>query len=137
MRTLPDSLQAWPATAADFAIYSLRQILTEGRTAGNEAALMAIRRTRSWWAVSTLSEGLAGPRKRRAKAFDTEGALEVLHRHRASLQRTREGQRVTVGTGLEGPDFHAALRTLGLEHLPLVNSIERAKTDPCGESYEN
>ncbi len=133
MRRLPDSIQAWPAAAADFAIYSYRQILTEGRVAGNEAAQMAIRRTRAWWQVSSLSEGMAGPGKRVAKALDIETALEVLHRHRASLQCPREGQRVAVATGFDGQGFQAALEALGLEHLPLVNSNAQSKTDPSEE----
>ena len=123
-RTLPASLAAWPAAAADFAIYAHRQILTEGRAAGNEAAFMAIRRTRAWWRVSTLSEGVAGPRKRKAKALTIEDALEVLHRHRASLQREPEGLLVVVGIGQDAPEIRDALEALGLADLRVMFSTE-------------
>ena len=118
-KALPDCLTDWPSVAVDFAIYSHRKILAEGRALGNEAAMMAIRRTRVWWSVSTLEANPKGKGSRR-KQPDLEAALAVLGSHKARLERSAEGMRVVIGSGMDGKDLQDALRVLGIDHLERI-----------------
>jgi hypothetical protein len=123
--SLPESLIDWPAVAVDFAICSQRRILAEGRAIGNEAAIMALRRARVWWKVTTLREQHTARPDDVSSRAEMERAFVTLGGHKARLERSERGMRVAIEGQDVGPDVQNALRTLGIDHLERIVLAER------------